>query len=342
MKLKTIFIIFSLISPLIIVNVPGVAEVPATKFYVDPPSIIDPLLVPGKNFTVNIMVANVSDLYTWQFYLNWTATIVSVTGVYEGPFLSSNGTYATYFAKRVYNDKGYLWASCTLSGEPASSAAKGSGVIATVNFTVLATGSTLLDLCNTQLLEVPPEQEEIPHITEDGYFSNGAGEVHDISILTVSISSTSIIIGQTLLINVSVKNEGTTPESFNISVYYASSLIATRTNISLPSGATITLSFNWSTIGVPPSQYTIKAQVPPLPGEVDTADNTYNDGIVTVKLPDVNGDGKINVFDLGPLGKALGSTIGDPNYDPAVDYNNDGIIDSTDLYLLQISWGYGS
>jgi len=146
MKLKTIVIIFSLLSPLITVTVPSAAEVPATKLYVDPPNIIDPLMVPGKNFTVNVMVANVTDLYTWQFYLNWSSTILNVTGVVEGPFLSSNDTYNTYFYKKVYNDQGYLKASCTLSGEPESSAAKGSGVIAKVNFTVVATGSTTVHL----------------------------------------------------------------------------------------------------------------------------------------------------------------------------------------------------
>ena len=170
MKRKTLsWVIIGLIifSQIALIKV-GIAS-PETTVSVSPDVVTAAV---GESFIVDIMVNNVSGrgLYTWTFYLNWSFNILTVADVKEGPFLAGEG-YKTFFFRRIYNDQGYLKASCTLIGEPASSAAKGSGVIATVNFTVVATGSTPLHLYNTQLLEIPPEQQEIPHITEDGYFN---------------------------------------------------------------------------------------------------------------------------------------------------------------------------
>jgi hypothetical protein len=55
-------------------------------------------------------------------------------------------------------------------------------------------------------------------------------------------------------------------------------------------------------------------------------------------LGDVNGDGVVDSTDLGVLGMAWGSTIGQPNYISKADLNGDGVIDSTDLGIFGIHW----
>lgn len=60
---------------------------PTTTLYVDPPSVRDPTLVSGHVFTVNISIADVKDLYAFQFELKWNGPVLNVTKITEGPFL---------------------------------------------------------------------------------------------------------------------------------------------------------------------------------------------------------------------------------------------------------------
>jgi hypothetical protein len=55
---------------------------------------------------------------------------------------------------------------------------------------------------------------------------------------------------------------------------------------------------------------------------------------------DVNGDGKVDVFDLYALGKAYNSTDGGGNWNPNADLNHDQIIDAEDLSILNDNYGH--
>jgi len=58
------------------------------------------------------------------------------------------------------------------------------------------------------------------------------------------------------------------------------------------------------------------------------------------RLPgDVNGDGKVDSQDLGALGIAYGSKLGDPNWNPAADFDANGAVDSRDLGILGANYG---
>jgi hypothetical protein len=58
-------------------------------------------------------------------------------------------------------------------------------------------------------------------------------------------------------------------------------------------------------------------------------------------LGDINGDGKVDVFDLYALGKAYGSTPEDlGDWNPNADLNDDLIIDSEDLRILNDNYGH--
>lgn len=53
---------------------------------------------------------------------------------------------------------------------------------------------------------------------------------------------------------------------------------------------------------------------------------------------DLNGDGVVDSTDLGVLGVAWASVIGESNYIPEADLNGDGTIDSSDLGLFGVNW----
>jgi len=64
------------------------------------------------------------------------------------------------------------------------------------------------------------------------------------------------------------------------------------------------------------------------------------DGIVDWHDLDINGDNKVDMKDLATVAKSYGSQIGDENYNPNVDFNQDGVIDDADLDLIKPYFGY--
>jgi len=165
-------------------------------------------------------------------------------------------------------------------------------------------------------------------------------------------------------INVTVENQGTAVESFNLTVYGTN--IVTNENITIQStavdlaaGQNETVAFVWE---VPPplwpftyfpgyplwdtdpmvADFTIWAEASVVDGEVDTSDNVYTDGNVRIilRFGDVDGNGVVNIFDVVIQAGSYGSKLGDPRYNPLVDYNQNGVIDIFDI--VRVAGAYGT
>ena len=107
--------------------------------------------------------------------------------------------------------------------------------------------------------------------------------VPDIAVTNINLSSTSVFIGQTVQIDVTVANTGTETVGFNVSTYYNSSfLIETIPVTILEPASQVTLTFTWNTASVTEGYYQISAFAP-LPGDPTPKDNTLVDGFVQVK-----------------------------------------------------------
>lgn len=114
--------------------------------------------------------------------------------------------------------------------------------------------------------------------------------VHDIAITNVTAAPTNVHVGDPIYIDVTVANEGTASETFDIYVYadVDSAVIGdeitvdTITDVSLEAENSTTLSVNWGTLSVAEGIYIISAKVPPVGGEEDIDDNLYIDGTVVV------------------------------------------------------------
>lgn len=233
-------------------TIPGVKSSTAT-IYVNPQTTVGTL---GQNFTVNIEISDVVDLYGWEFRLGWNATLLEALNVTEGPFLKQGGD--TFFCSKINNTAGYMIVDCTLLGNVPG--VSGNGTLAIVEFYVETVGDCTLDLYGTILIN--SAEQPIEHTAFDGYYYTS---VHDVAVTNLAASESSV--------NVTVENQGTHTETFNVSTYYTrltDPLIGTQT-VTLELGANITLTFTWT----PPAygRYEILAEASIVEGETDTDDN---------------------------------------------------------------------
>lgn len=172
--------------------------VPSPDLSVQPPKIADSNLVPCKNFTVNVDVGDVVDLYSWEFKLYYRNDILNATNVAEGSFLNSSGS-TDFIVKQVTNmfnsTHGLVWVNCTLQAPPPVS---GSGTLATIFFHVEALGETPLSLSDTNLSD--QTKTPIAHDVAGGYFSNleripgdvnnsGRVDIEDVLVVAVAFGS---------------------------------------------------------------------------------------------------------------------------------------------------------
>jgi hypothetical protein len=164
---------------------------------------------------------------------------------------------------------------------------------------------------------------------------------HDLSIKNTVLSKTIVGQGYNITMNVTIKNEGSFMETFNLTIYANETIIATITNTTLSSGNSILITFTWNTTGFAKGNYTIKAYTWPIPGETDTDDNTLDadkEVCVTI-LGDVDGDGDVDIFDVVKITGIYAIKRGDPRFNPNSDIDGDGAITIFDVVICTSHYG---
>jgi hypothetical protein len=215
--------------------------------------------------------------------------------------------------------------------------------IVTLIFKVDTLGISDLVLHDTRIVD--QSGFPISHETQNGFFQ---AVNRDVAVVDITLSRAVVYETWKLNISVTVKNAGDYfNETFDVTVLYDASFpslgvaIGTITVHDLPPGQNATLLFNWTTTGVPPHHnYTILANAQAVPYETHLVDNVLVDGQVKVKMMgDVNDDGKIDILDLTAVAIAFGSHRGDPNYNPDVDFDENGAINVIDLVRVTMNYG---
>jgi len=106
---------------------------------------------------------------------------------------------------------------------------------------------------------------EITEINEDDNWCKAPAtvtvKVHDVAAISQTTNTTLVEQGKGVRIDVTVKNLGNYTETFDVTVYYDSNPIDTKTVSNLAPGAQAIVSFEWNTAGVDPETYFIKAFV---------------------------------------------------------------------------------
>jgi hypothetical protein len=107
--------------------------------------------------------------------------------------------------------------------------------------------------------------------------------IHDVAVIDVVSSAAQVFQGAVVNVDVTVKNNGTEPETFAVKAYYDTTAIGTINNVFLNPADTQILTFAWNTSTVSPGVYTLKGEAGQVPNEVNTANNVKVDGTVSIQ-----------------------------------------------------------
>ena len=242
------------------------------SIYVNPSSILNLALGPSSLFTINITIANVTNLTTCVFNLTYVPSIISSYGIQT---FSVQGQYPI-LTTTMDGNAGYAWVTETFNySNPISTSAP--APIAMFYFYVNAYGISPLNLTNTQLLD--NFLNPIPHNTFNGLFAN---IIEDVAVTNVVPSSNLTYQGFTNNINVTVANFGNVTETFTAYAYYNNSIIGSAPIVNLAPGAYYTATITWNTTVVPQGNYTITGIASTVPYEYNLTNNIYVDGTVQI------------------------------------------------------------
>jgi parallel beta-helix repeat protein len=305
------------------------------------------------------------DLWSYSGYWGlftspWNIEINTPSNVQQGDnfTVTANITYpcpapfpTTNYPSSLCNATITLPTGLVLAGDETAKKALGNilpGNSAIVNWTIIA------ENCGTYNLTVETEGKVAGSVSAHAIFpsynyedrigakSNCVIDVfgHDISVKNIVSSKTIVGQGYNITMNVTTKNEGSFMETFNLTIYANTTIIATITNTTLSSGDSIVITFIWNTTGFAKGNYTIWAYAWPVLNETDTADNIYIDGWVVISIYcDVNGDRIVDLSDILDTALAFGSTPGHPLWNPNCDLDNNGIVDISDILEVALHFG---
>ena len=286
---------------------PSKVRVKSQYITVIPQSTVDPNLGPGNNYTVSIYTDyNGSDVWSWQFELSYNPIVLEGIEVVNGDLITTDKhPDALFEAGDFDNTLGKQWQTNAFFYyiEKPIPTTYGPGILANVTFTVVGTGDSDITLVEsrTKLTGYNAITEEFYEIVSDwkpgighilhGYFRNTVEAVtHDVAILSVTPSNTTVTKGDLVNITVVVENQGTVPETLTVTAYYDSidpnyRIATTKTVQSLEADANASLTFVWDTTDISVvGTYSIWAEAGTVLGETDTEDNRREgEDTVTVK-----------------------------------------------------------
>lgn len=105
----------------------------------------------GQTFSVDVFISGVSDLYAFQFDIGYDPSILSAGAISEGAFLLEGGS--TLWDTGSINNSGGVIDDTFGSLQSIVPGVDGSGVLASINFTALAAGSSNISLFDIILLD---------------------------------------------------------------------------------------------------------------------------------------------------------------------------------------------
>jgi len=305
------------------------------RLFVDPPAIVNPNMTLGDEFQVNINVANVSDLYDFEFKLVYDTNVLNGLGIIVIPF-DGETSFELQFA--LNDTKGEIWVKVQYypPAEPLTTIPP--ATLAQLSFQVQSYGATCLHFNQSSLSD--SQGAPITHTTADGYVSILR---RDVAIINITPEFTEAYKGWKIYVNVTAKNLGDITETFNVTLYINNNEVGTQQVEGLAPNATATLIFTFDTTQpwiTPCHNYTLKAEASQLPYEIDVTNNVLENGQIHIKMMgDINGDGTVNFGDAILAGGAFSSKPGDPNWNPNADLNRDDCINYLDVIILGVNFG---
>jgi subtilase family serine protease/outer membrane protein assembly factor BamB len=173
--------------------------------------------------------------------------------------------------------------------------------------------------------------------SEDGQvYAFGSLSNHGVAVTSVAPYKTVVGQGYGDSIKVTVANERSNTETFKVTVYANTAVIASQ-NVTLLGGNLATITVDWNTTRFAYGNYTISANVALALGETNVWTGPFTYGTVKVTFPgDINGDGVVNGKDLHILAQYWLETV--PPAPANVDIGGYGEIAGQDLHILAQNW----
>jgi len=110
--------------------------------------------------------------------------------------------------------------------------------------------------------------------------------IHDIAVVSVTASKDEVAVGESVVVTVVVKNQGSFNESFSVTAKYGENPIETPISVNnLAKEQSETVTFTWNTAGVSPGTYTIKASASTVPDEENTTNNVQEATVTVNESP---------------------------------------------------------
>jgi len=220
----------------------------------------------GENFSLNVTISNITDLYLWVVTVEWSPTVLDFQHYAEGPFLKQGGQTAVMDSGVSPGKVSEL--ACTLLEDVAG--VNGSGTLVTLSYEALTVGTTAVKLTFSDLLN--SAGKSISH--EKGEATvEVLPSVHDVAISNLTLSETTVSPDETVTIYVTAKNLGDYPETFSITVSYTrlvDPLIGNQT-LTLQPNQSQTVEFTWNPTAT--GIYEIKAYTSEIPNDANPENN---------------------------------------------------------------------
>jgi len=151
----------------------------------------------GQTFTVDVVIADVNNLYGWQIKVIFDPNVLNANRVSEGPFLMNVND--TAWPKPVIdNTVGYVLASALLMPPYPPVGVTGGGTLANITFSVKSGGSSALHFDETLTylrsvvsgVIVPIESL----VTHDGTYGSGGGGISGVPMELIAGVAVAVVI----------------------------------------------------------------------------------------------------------------------------------------------------
>jgi len=163
--------------------------------------------------------------------------------------------------------------------------------------------------------------------------------VVDIAVTNVSLSKTIVGQNSTVLISITLQNQGSYEETFNVTIRVNSTIIDSI-NVTLSSSNSTTIFKPWDSSGSGYGNYCASVFIELVSGETNIGNNNKTSDSFHIGVPgDIKGDAVVDIFDAILLSNAFNSKPGNSTWNPNTDLRDDGIIDLFDAIILANHYG---
>ncbi len=308
----------------------------------------------GDRFNVTVWINTTDPSYAWQVQVNFNASQLNVvradyTGAGKSLFFTGHGTIPV--SPIIDNATGSIVHGESLIGFDQVPA--GSTSLFWIEFMIMTAPTA--DETLTSLVSVDSNPDNTFILDSDTNSVSGVGmgyatytlgympAVRDVAVTSMSLSNNTPRQGRNVTITVAVLNNGTMPETFEVTLTFDSTLIAAWNVLDLQPGNMTTLTFIWNTTAGTIDDHTITASAALVPSDTDPTNNEKSKPLTIISPTepntDINGDGKVDMVDIAMVSHAFGTQEGDARWILAADINSDGVINMIDIATVARDFG---